>query len=127
MRTGVDIVDIRRIEKILEKRRNSFYKKIFTHNEMQYIASKKHSSKTIAGMFATKEAVSKLIGTGIGKINWKDIEVLHDENGRPYIYMSLKIEDYLRELSLSDIEISISHEKEYAVSFAIGFKTFHSV
>lgn len=121
MRTGVDIVEIKRIEKILERRRQSFYRKVFTYSETKYIKEKRHSAKTVAGLFATKESVSKLLGKGIGNLNWKDIEVLHDENGRPFININSKIEKYLKELDLNSIEISISHERENAISFAIGF------
>lgn len=121
MRTGVDIIEIKRIEKILERRRYSFYKKVFTYSEIEYIESKGNSYKTVAGLFATKESVSKLLGTGIGNLNWKDVEILHDENGRPFINMNFKIGKYLEKLGLNSIEISISHEKEYAISFSIGF------
>lgn len=122
MRTGVDIVEISRIEKILESRREKFYEKIFTGEEIQYIVNKKHNSKTISGIFATKEAVSKLLGSGIGRVNWKDIEVLHDKNGRPFIGINKKLEKYLQKVDLNCIDISISHERKYAISFAIGFK-----
>lgn len=74
-------------------------------------------------MFASKEAVSKLLGTGIGIINWKDIEVKHDEKGRPFININSKILELLNKEALDSIDISISHERKYAVSFAIGFKT----
>lgn len=121
MRTGVDIVEIKRIEKILERRRHSFYRKVFTYSEIEYIKNKSNSPKTVAGIFATKESVSKLLGIGIGNLNWKDIEVLHDKNGRPFINISSKIRKYLEEIDLNSIEISISHEKEYAISFSIGF------
>lgn len=122
MRTGVDIVEVARIEKILESRRESFYKKIFTNREIEYIEEKEHNSKTISGMFASKEAVSKLLGTGIGEIGWKDIEVLHNFRGRPYINMNGRIMKLLGEINLNHIDLSISHEKKYAISFAIGFK-----
>lgn len=121
MRTGVDIVEIKRIEKIIASKRESFLKKIFTDGEREYIIGKNYDPKTISGIFASKEAVSKLIGSGIGDLAWKDIEVLHDENGRPFIREGEKIKDYLKELNLNSIEISISHEREYAISFAIGF------
>nr|WP_300003875.1 holo-ACP synthase [Tissierella sp.] len=121
MRTGVDIVEVARIARIISKNRESFYRKIFTKAEQEYIEEKNHNSKTIAGLFASKEAVSKLIGTGIGKLSWKDIEVMHDGNGRPKIKIEGKIESFLKELDLNFIEISISHEREYAICFAIGY------
>lgn len=121
MRTGVDIVDVRRIESILSKKQDSFYKKIFTSGEIGYINKTNNNSKTIAGLFAAKEAVSKLLGRGIGSIGWHDIEILHDNNGRPFININTKIKNYLQDLGLAAIDISISHEKDYAISFAIGF------
>lgn len=121
MRTGVDIVEIKRIERIIRRKRDSFYKKIFTKTEIEYISDKNHNPKTIGGIFASKEAVSKLIGTGIGSLSWKDIEVLHDRNGRPFININEKIKGLLISIDLNSIEISISHEKEYAICFAIGF------
>lgn len=121
MRTGVDIVEIKRIEKVMDKRRESFYKKIFTWSEIDYIREKNHNSKTVAGLFASKEAVSKLVGIGIGSLGWRDIEVVHDDKGRPFIRINKKIEKLLNDVDLNSIEISISHEKEYAICFAIGF------
>ncbi len=121
MRTGVDIVEIKRIEKIIISKRESFLKKIFTDREREYIIEKNYKPKTISGMFASKEAVSKLIGSGIGELAWRDIEVLYDKNGRPFINKGEKIKKYLEQLNLNSIDISISHEREYAISFAIGF------
>lgn len=121
MRTGVDIVEIKRIEKIIISKRESFLKKIFTDRERAYIMGKNYDPKTVSGMFASKEAVAKLIGSGIGDLAWKDIEVLHDKKGRPFVRQGEKIKKYLEELNLNSIEISISHEREYAISFAIGF------
>lgn len=121
MRTGVDIVDVGRIERVLISKRDSFYKKIFTDKEIEYIKIKKNNTKTVSGLFAAKESVSKLLGVGIGVLNWKDIEVLHDREGRPFINKNIMIENYLRQINLNHIEISISHEKKYAICFAIGF------
>lgn len=121
MSIGVDIVDINRIIKILEKNRDHFYKKIFTYGEIKHIESKKHRGETVAGLFALKEAISKLIGKGIGEINWKDLEILHYESGKPYLNLNEKLEDCMRELKIKNIEVSISHEKNYAIALAVGY------
>lgn len=121
MKTGVDIVEVKRIEKILDSKRDSFYGRIFTHNEIKYIESKKHNPKTVAGLFACKEAVSKMLGRGIGLIGWKDIEIDHDKNGKPFINIKAKVEELLKKNEINAIEVSISHEKNYAISFALGF------
>ena len=121
MKTGVDIVEVERIERILELRKDSFYKKIFTYNEIRYIKLKKDNPKTVAGLFACKEAVSKLLGTGVGAVGWQDIEISHDENNKPFININPKLYSILKKNNLNAIEVSISHETNYAISFAIGF------
>ena len=114
--TGIDIVDNNRIKKILETRRDSFYNRIFTDSEIRYIMDKGNDHKTVAGLFSVKESISKAIGTGIGKLSFKDVEIYHDEFGKPKVRFN-KSNEYLKEIE--NIEISITHEKNYAVSIAI--------
>lgn len=118
--TGVDIVRIDRIRKILLKDKDRFYNKIFTEREIGYISSKGHRAETVAGMFAAKEAISKVLGTGIGTIGWKDIEIDH-ENNKPYANISEKVKGRMDEIKISNIEISITHEEDYAIANAIGY------
>lgn len=119
--TGVDIVNVGRIEKILSNRRDKFYNKIFTEKEIEHITNKGHKPTTVAGIFAAKEAISKALGTGIGVIGWKDIEVLHAETGKPYVNFTRKkiIDDF----KIEEIQLSISHEVDYAVAFVVGYIT----
>lgn len=120
IRTGIDIVDIDRIENILELKDERFLNKIFTDNEIEYIINKGKKANTIAGIFAAKEAVAKLLGSGIGKFSWKDIELYHKKSGKPYIKINKKIREKLDILKTDNIDVSISHEKKYAVSIAVG-------
>lgn len=85
LRNGVDIVKVSRIEEMLMNKRESFLRKVFTQTEKEYIEKKRYNPQTVSGIFAAKEALSKMLGTGIGKINWKDVEVLHDDNGKPFV------------------------------------------
>lgn len=119
--TGVDIVKISRIRKILDNKRDSFYNKIFTFREIEYIKEKNHDPKTVAGLFAGKEAVSKTIGTGIGKVGWKDIQINHDAKGKPEVNLSNKAWEILEDIKINKFDISISHEDEYAIAFVIGY------
>lgn len=121
IKTGVDIIRVNRIEKILAGKREKFYQRIFTSYEVEYFKEKNHDPKTVAGIFASKEAVSKIFGLGIGFLNWKDIEVLHDEKGKPYINLSQESLEKYSDLKYYKIDISISHEDEYAVAFGIGY------
>lgn len=120
IRTGIDIVDINRIEKILNKNRDSFLSKIFTREEIGHINFTGNKPSKVAGLFSAKEAVAKLIGSGIGSLNWKDIEISHKENGKPYICINEKIGKLLGQLNISSIDISISHERQYAIAMAVG-------
>ena len=120
MGNGVDIVKISRIEKLLIKKRDIFLNKIFTKKEIKYINKKNNSPETISGMFASKEAVSKILGTGVGRVNWKDIEILHDKKGKPYVNLYNEGFNLCHKLGIDRIYLSISHEKEYAIAFVVG-------
>ena len=107
LNTGIDIVNVNRIREILEKKKQRFLDRVFTDKEIQYISKNGIQATTVAGLFAAKEAIAKALGTGIGKIGWRDIEILHDEKGKPFT-------------SINNMELSISHEQDYAIAIAIN-------
>lgn len=117
---GVDIVKVSRIEDLMNKNKNDFLNRVFTKKEIEYIEERNNSPQTVAGLFAAKEAISKLLGTGIGKVNFKHIEIVHDKRGRPCVLLHDKGEEISKELNIKYIQISISHEREYAIAFAVG-------
>ncbi len=114
---GVDIIDIGRVDRIYSNHCERFINKIFTKDEIEYLDSKNFRIETIAGMFAGKEAISKALGTGIGKVGFKDMEILHTAEGKPFVRLS---QELIKEFKLASMEISISHEKDYAVAFVVG-------
>ncbi len=118
--TGADIVEIKRIEKALNK--ESFIKKCFTGNELIYLSSKNFSPETAAGIFAAKEAVSKALGTGFRGFMPQDLEILHNEFFRPYVNLLPKAKKIAADLGVNNINISISHCKDYALAFAVAEK-----
>ncbi|MDD5363517.1 MAG: holo-ACP synthase [Ignavibacteria bacterium] len=113
---GIDIIDIKRIKSIIEKFGDKFYEKILTEKEIAYCKSYKAKPEPhFAGRFASKEAYSKSIGTGISKdFKWKDIEILNDERGKPYVHHLVE-----NEFSKHKFHISISHTDEYASAVVI--------
>lgn len=117
---GIDIIEIGRIKKAIE-RTNKFLERNFSINELEYFKSKSYKAESIAGSFAAKEALSKALGTGFRGFSLKDIEVLRDELGRPYIELSEKINKILEEKNLKDLKIhvSISHNKENSIANVI--------
>ena len=83
---GTDIINIKRMESILKKKGKKFKNKYFSKKEISYCEKKKKPSAFYAKRFAAKEALTKALGTGIGRgISIKSIEVSNDLNGKPYI------------------------------------------
>lgn len=117
---GVDIVKVSRIEEMLEH--PNFLPKVFTEKERKYIEKKRTNAETIAGLYAAKEAISKVFGTGIGSFSFQDVDIRHDSKGQPYAIFTENGEAMLEERKLSDIELSISHEKEFATAVAVGIE-----
>ena len=114
---GTDIIEISRIEKAMN-RTSSFIERSFTDSEIQYFKSKGLKGNVVAGNFAAKEAISKAMGTGFRSFGLKDIEVLRDELGKPVVNLSEKIYRLLDVKKLT-IHVSISHNKENAIAYAV--------
>ncbi len=114
MSTGTDIIRISRIEKLIADR---IPQKIYTEYEADYISSSPRRAQTAAGIFAAKEAVLKALGKGIS-LPLKDVCIMHRTNGSPYICLTGAVLDYAQNLGITDIEISISHDGEYAIAYA---------
>ncbi len=118
---GVDIVEIARIEKALKLQ--GFLTRMFTEAEREYLMERGFPSQTVAGMFCAKEAVAKALGTGLSHgVAICDIEVLHNEDNMPAIHLYHGAAARAEELGLGEIQVSISHEKNYAVAVCLGIK-----
>ena len=117
--TGTDIIEINRIKESIESLGENFKNKIYTEKEIEYCESKKNAKfQHYAGRFAAKEAIFKAISELLDdkfEISWKDAEVLNDDQGKPrVIFASKKIQE-----KIENIDISISHCKEYAIANVI--------
>jgi len=121
--TGVDIVEISRIKQAAKKWSDKFLKRIFTDKELEYSRCKSIPYQHLAARFAAKEAVLKAIGdSSIHRIEWKHVEVLNDEYGKPFINLSGHASKIKQEKNISDIIISMSHTRTYAIANAIMIK-----
>lgn len=119
---GVDIVEVGRIEDSLAKRRERFLDRLFTPTEQAYCLSKSNASMYLAGRFAAKEAVLKVLGTGLRNIKWTDIEITKDDLGKPHVRLSGTAGALAERQEISQILLSISHSRKYAVAQAVGVK-----
>lgn len=117
---GTDIVEINRIEKAVKKT-PSFTDRIYTAREQEYCMSRKAGRySSLAARFAAKEAVAKALGTGMGdKASPSEIEILNDKLGKPYITLYGTALETYESIGGSDIDISLSHGRDYAVAFAV--------
>lgn len=116
---GVDIVALERIEGICARRAEAFAKKVFTEAERQAVFHPVPDIARIAGRFAVKEAVSKALGTGIGKVAWKDIETLTDVKGAPFVQLSGEAARLAAAKGVQTVHVSISHERHAAVAMIV--------
>jgi len=119
---GIDLIELERIEEILASHGERFLNRIFTQKEQEY-ANKNEGLRIekLAGRFAAKEAIMKLIGTGWrGKINWTDIEILNDAMGKPVVNLSGEVKKIADDMRVCDIDVSITHTKEFAIASAVA-------
>ena len=117
---GTDIVSIERIQEILNKNRDGFINRVLTEYERALFANKADSAAFCAKRFAAKEAFSKALGTGIGRVvSFQDLTVRKNENGKPYFMPSEKLRLYLQEKGIKQGHLSISDESLNALAFVV--------
>ena len=118
---GIDLVDFPRIENMLEKHGDRFLDRVFTSREQADAAETRNRIEKLAGRFAAKEAVLKLIGTGWrGEIAWTDIEVINNALGQPQVNISGEVKRIAEELQIEQITISITHTANFAIASAVA-------
>ncbi|WMJ80496.1 holo-ACP synthase [Clostridium sp. MB40-C1] len=115
---GVDIIEISRIEKAMNRSPN-FITKMFSKNEIEYLKSRNMRAESVAGRFAAKEAVSKALGTGFLEFDFKDIEIDRTTLGKPIVSLKGKAKKLDKKWGKYKIHLSISHSKENAIAYAV--------
>lgn len=114
---GIDIVEVQRIQEILEKQDKYFTEKIFSDMEITYCRTRNKPYIHFAARFAAKEAVAKAMRTGwSGEFRWKDVEVVNDQSGAPHIILCREVKKALEEC---DIHLSISHTNNIVAAFVV--------
>lgn len=109
--TGIDIIEVNRIERAVRRWGQNFLDHVFCSQEIDYALTKKFPHQHLAGRFAAKEAILKALGDN-SHLSWKDMKILNDQFGRPYCEMTGLADTY-------KIHLSISHTENYAVANAI--------
>lgn len=118
---GIDIIEISRVRKSVDRFGDHFLNKIYTQNELDYCLAKFNKYQHLAARFAAKEAIYKALASNWEKdASWKSIEITNEQNGLPKVTFFGKLKEYLSDDK--DIKISISHSENYVTSVAIIFK-----
>ncbi len=117
LKTGIDLIEIPRLRAALERFGERFLERIFTDHE---IADCRGRPEALAACFAAKEAASKALGTGIGPIGWREVEVRHHPSGEPYLTLYGRAADIAARLGLTAWSVSLTHSREMAAAVVVA-------
>jgi holo-[acyl-carrier protein] synthase len=120
--TGVDLIEVARVERAIERHGARFLERVFTPEEVAYA---RRRPAELAARFAAKEAVAKALGVGMRMIaadgiGWQDAEVLGDGRGKPLVHLRGRAAERAEELGLTEWAVSLSHTKEHAIAFVVA-------
>ena len=117
---GVDLVDVARIDRAIERHGGHFLRRVFTEKEIAYCAGMRAPGPHYAVRFAAKEAVSKAFGTGIGgRLGFQEIEVCRGESGAPFIVLRGAAARFADERGVQKIHLALSHTEAHAVAHVV--------
>jgi holo-[acyl-carrier protein] synthase len=114
---GIDLIDIGRIVAVLERFPDRFRTRVLTDDEQRYCGRK---VERIAGRWAAKEAISKVLGLGVRGVGWREIEILPNRAGAPQVLLHRRAARRAASLGLEELTVSISHERQIAVAVAVA-------
>lgn len=117
LKTGIDLVEIERLKQTIEHYGERFLKRVFTEKELAEVGN---NTASLAARFAAKEAVAKALGTGIGIIGWREIEVQRGPAREPLLFLSGAAHELSTEFGLTNWSISLSHTRTHAIAVAVA-------
>lgn len=117
IKSGIDLIRTNRLAEVNPRIRERFIQRVFTQAEQNQA---KDDNETLSGIFAAKEAVSKALGTGIGKVAWQDIEILHEWSGEPLVHLHGNARFVAEKKGLTQWSVSITHDGGLAAAVAVA-------
>ena len=117
LRTGVDIIEVARIDDAILRHGDRFFQRFFTPREL---IESEGRTPALAARFAAKEAGAKALGCGIGDVGWKEIEIVRDARRGPQILLHGAARAMAAELGLSEWSVSMSHTHEHAIAVVVA-------
>ena len=115
--SGIDLIEVVRIERAMKRHGERFYERFFTPQEVAFCEGR---ATSLAGRFAVKEAVGKALGTGIGDFTWTDLEVVCDGRGRPELVLHNRAREIAADQGLTTWSITLSHTETHAIGMAVA-------
>jgi len=120
VKTGIDIIEIPRIQAALDRHGDRFLQRVFTSAEVEECRGR---AAALAIRFAAKEAAVKALGTGIGPVGWREVETLHKRSGEPYLVLHGRASLVAESLGLTSWAVSLSHSQENAIAVVVATGT----
>lgn len=117
IKSGIDLIRTNRLADINPAIRERFIKRVFTPTEQEQARG---DLESLSGIFAAKEAVSKVLGTGIGKVSWQDIEIIHVPSGEPLVHLHGEASQVAEQKGLRHWSVSITHDGGLAAAVAVA-------
>ncbi len=117
IRTGVDLIEVERVERAIARHGEQFLKRIYTPGELAEVGD---NGPSLAARFAAKEAVAKALQTGIGKVTWQDAEIRRGPNKEPILHLHGEAQRLAEELGLHTWSVSLSHTHEHAIAMVVA-------
>ena len=114
---GVDITEIGRITRALDRWGDRFLGRVYTEDEIAYCRGR---VPELAARFAAKEAVSKALGTGLVGVSWREMEILADRRGKPCVVLHGRAQDRANALGLTDWAVSLTHSDDNAIAMVVA-------
>ena len=118
LKTGIDIIEIPRIQAALARHGDRFQQRVFTPAE---ISECRGRADALAVRFAAKEATTKALGTGIGSVSWREVETLHKCSGEPYLILHGRAQQVAKYLGLTTWAVSLSHSRDNAIAVVVAY------
>lgn len=115
--TGVDLIEIARVEEVIARHGKHYLERVFTPAELEQCGRR---AESLAGRFAAKEAAVKALGCGIGEVSWKEVEILGDDQNAPVLKLYGVAEQKAKDLGLDTWSVSISHSQSHCVAFVVA-------
>ncbi len=117
---GIDTIEIGRIARVYAEYRERFLDRIYSHEEKEYVLRFSDPAPRLAARFAAKEACMKALGTGWNSgVRWRDICVINEKSGKPTLLLRGTARQIFEQLTASEIQLSITHDKTHATAIVI--------